>query len=368
MRSATHTGRTWCTGREAGNVMYEAENDVVKVTISESPDYRFSRPKPEWCSVRRLHVPEQLQGKKSTAERSVLAGGHPVSARCGKLPFEGIDGATHVQDCQRACAGHPAVQPVPPPALVAFLDKRCQGSGERYQTGEEFAAHCERLSGSFRYGDRRRVTSACELRRSMMTLSGALEIASCTDPGMVSPQRDSIASDGTGLVVLATAWEDTTQARWQAAWPHGDHYELQQLLEKKARTRSTRTAASWCAPADARTDRKATRRSTRRSEQPSMRGWDDADRRPVLRQQDDRRAHRDSRMYRLRGDELRQVTKDTRFSRSRSTARYHAAAGEAVAEQESGYARARYRSDRGSGDPRLRYAPETFICSVRRPL
>src|SRR5438445_391831 len=38
-----------------------------------------------------------------------------------------------------------------------------------------------------------------------MTLSGALEIASCTDPGMVrSHNEDSIASDGDkGLVVLA---------------------------------------------------------------------------------------------------------------------------------------------------------------------
>jgi len=38
-----------------------------------------------------------------------------------------------------------------------------------------------------------------------MTLSGALEIASCTDPGMVrAHNEDSIASDGEkGLVVLA---------------------------------------------------------------------------------------------------------------------------------------------------------------------
>ena len=38
-----------------------------------------------------------------------------------------------------------------------------------------------------------------------MTLSGALEVASCTDPGMVrSHNEDSIASDGDqGLVVLA---------------------------------------------------------------------------------------------------------------------------------------------------------------------
>jgi len=38
-----------------------------------------------------------------------------------------------------------------------------------------------------------------------MTLSGALEVASCTDPGMVrSHNEDSIASDGDqGLFVLA---------------------------------------------------------------------------------------------------------------------------------------------------------------------
>src|SRR5712671_453451 len=67
-------------------------------------------------------------------------------------------------------------------------------------------AHCELLSGVLPL--RRPAsgsTSACELRRSMMTLSGALEIASCTDPGMVrSHNEDSIASDGDqGLVVLA---------------------------------------------------------------------------------------------------------------------------------------------------------------------
>ena len=54
-----------------------------------------------------------------------------------------------------------------------------------------------------------------------MDLTQVLEIASCTDPGMVrSHNEDSIAADAAnGLVVLADGMGGTTPARSQAAWP-----------------------------------------------------------------------------------------------------------------------------------------------------
>jgi len=72
-------------------------------------------------------------------------------------------------------------------------------------------------------------------------------------------------------------------------------------------------------------------------------------------------------MYRLRGDELRQVTKDhSLLQEADRQRRYHAAAGEAVAEQESGL-RARsvsIRSWKRRSTTTIR-SRETFICSVR---
>src|SRR6266571_2099467 len=70
-----------------------------------------------------------------------------------------------------------------------------------------------------------------------MTLSGALEIASCTDPGMVrSHNEDSIASDGDkGLVVLADGMGGYNAGEVASGMATTVIItELQQLLEKKA--------------------------------------------------------------------------------------------------------------------------------------
>src|SRR5258708_33968844 len=69
-----------------------------------------------------------------------------------------------------------------------------------------------------------------------MTVSGALEIASCTDPGMVrSHNEDSIASDGDkGLVVLADGMGGYNAGEVASGMATTVIItELQQLLEKK---------------------------------------------------------------------------------------------------------------------------------------
>src|SRR5436190_564321 len=79
-------------------------------------------------------------------------------------------------------------------------------------------------------------TSACDFRRSIMTLSGALAVASCTDPGMVrSHNEDSIASDGDhGLVVLADGMGGYNAGEVASGMATTVIItELQQLLEKK---------------------------------------------------------------------------------------------------------------------------------------
>src|SRR5258708_6789060 len=98
-------------------------------------------------------------------------------------------------------------------------------------------AHCELLSGVLPL---RRPASgskcACELRQSSMNLSGALEVASCTDPGMVrSHNEDSIASDGDqGLVVLADGMGGYNAGEVASGMATTVIItELQQLLEKR---------------------------------------------------------------------------------------------------------------------------------------
>src|SRR5438445_2336970 len=69
-----------------------------------------------------------------------------------------------------------------------------------------------------------------------MTLSGALEVASCTDPGMVrSHNEDSIASDGNqGLVVLADGMGGYNAGEVASGMATTVIItELQQLLEKR---------------------------------------------------------------------------------------------------------------------------------------
>jgi CHASE2 domain-containing sensor protein/tRNA A-37 threonylcarbamoyl transferase component Bud32 len=126
------------------NVMYESENDVVKVTdfgIARITD--SSRTKtgmvlgtPSYMS------PEQLQGKKIDGRSDLFSLAVSLyQLVCGKLPFEGDSMA---QLMYRIANEHaPDIllcNPSLPPALVAFLDKAmAKEAGERYQTGEEFA-------------------------------------------------------------------------------------------------------------------------------------------------------------------------------------------------------------------------------------
>src|SRR5437879_4368187 len=126
------------------NVMYEPENDVVKVTdfgIARITD--SSRTKtgmvlgtPSYMS------PEQLQGKKIDGRSDLFSLAVSLyQLVCGKLPFEGDSMA---QLMYRIANEHaPDIlqyNPSLPPALVAFLDKAmAMDAGESCQTSEEFA-------------------------------------------------------------------------------------------------------------------------------------------------------------------------------------------------------------------------------------
>jgi serine/threonine-protein kinase len=134
------------------NVMYEPENDIVKVTdfgIARITD--SSRTKtgmvlgtPSYMS------PEQLQGKKIDGRSDLFSLAVSLyQLVCGKLPFEGDSMA---QLMYRIANEHaPDIlqyQPSLPPALVAFLDKAMsKDAGERYQTGEEFAGALRGIVG-----------------------------------------------------------------------------------------------------------------------------------------------------------------------------------------------------------------------------
>jgi serine/threonine-protein kinase len=126
------------------NVMYEAENDVVKVTdfgiarITDSSKTKTGMVlgTPSYMS------PEQLQGKKIDGRSDLFSLAVTLyQLVCGKLPFEGDSMA---QLMYRIANEHaPDILQYKPslaPALVAFLDKAMsKEAGERYQTGEEFA-------------------------------------------------------------------------------------------------------------------------------------------------------------------------------------------------------------------------------------
>jgi serine/threonine-protein kinase len=126
------------------NVMYEPENDVVKVTdfgiarITDSSKTKTGMVlgTPSYMS------PEQLQGKKIDGRSDLFSLAVSLyQLVCGKLPFEGDSMA---QLMYRIANEHaPDIlqyNPSLPPALVAFLDKAMsKEAGERYQTGEEFS-------------------------------------------------------------------------------------------------------------------------------------------------------------------------------------------------------------------------------------
>ena len=134
------------------NVMYEAENDVVKVTdfgiarITDSSKTKTGMVlgTPSYMS------PEQLQGKKIDGRSDLFSLAVSLyQLVCGKLPFEGDSMA---QLMYRIANEHaPDIlqyNPSLPPALVAFLDKAMsKEAGERYQTGEEFAGALRATAG-----------------------------------------------------------------------------------------------------------------------------------------------------------------------------------------------------------------------------
>ncbi|MGB7543090.1 MAG: serine/threonine-protein kinase [Burkholderiales bacterium] len=135
------------------NIMYEPENDVVKVTdfgIARITD--SSRTKtgmvlgtPSYMS------PEQLAGKKIDGRSDLFSLAVTLyQLTCGKLPFEGDSMA---QLMYRIANEHaPDILQFNmslPPAFVAFLDKAIIKDAElRYQTGEEFAAALRATIGS----------------------------------------------------------------------------------------------------------------------------------------------------------------------------------------------------------------------------
>ena len=127
------------------NVMYEPENDVVKVTdfgiarITDSSKTKTGMVlgTPSYMS------PEQLQGKKIDGRSDLFSLAVSLyQLACGKLPFEGDSMAQLMYKIANEHA--PDIlqyNPSLPPAFVAFLDRAMsKEAGERYQTGEEFAA------------------------------------------------------------------------------------------------------------------------------------------------------------------------------------------------------------------------------------
>ena len=149
-----------------------------------------------------------------------------------------------------------------------------------------------------------------------MTLSGALEIASCTDPGMVrAHNEDSIASDGEkGLVVLADGMGGYNAGEVASGMATTVIItELQQLLEKQALYETDASSGQLTAHrllheqiAKANTSIYQAAQS-----QPQYAGMGTTLVVALFYDNKMTVAHiGDSRLYRMRGDELRQITKD----------------------------------------------------------
>jgi serine/threonine-protein kinase len=126
------------------NIMYEPENDVVKVTdfgiarITDSSKTKTGMVlgTPSYMS------PEQLQGKKIDGRSDLFSLAVSLyQLSCGKLPFEGDSMAQLMYRIANETA--PDIlqhNPKLPPRFVAFLDKAmAKEADQRYQTGEEFA-------------------------------------------------------------------------------------------------------------------------------------------------------------------------------------------------------------------------------------
>jgi len=209
------------------NIMYEPESDVVKVTdfgiarITDSSKTKTGMVlgTPSYMS------PEQLQGKKIDGRSDLFfAGGEPVPAVLRKASLRrGLDGATHVQDRQRACPGHPPVQPDSSTEVRRFSrQSHVEEAEQRIRPATNSPLNCGSTFGGTGAAATWHRSRYQPLRTELgtMTLSGALDIASCTDPGMVrAHNEDSIASDGErDWWCWPTAWAGTTRARWRAAW------------------------------------------------------------------------------------------------------------------------------------------------------
>jgi PPM family protein phosphatase len=149
-----------------------------------------------------------------------------------------------------------------------------------------------------------------------MTLSGALEIASCTDPGMVrAHNEDSIASDGEkGLVVLADGMGGYNAGEVASGMATTVIItELQQLLDKRTPYETDASSGQLIAHqllhdqiAKANTSIYQAAQS-----QPQYAGMGTTLVVALFYDNKMTVAHiGDSRLYRMRGDELKQMTKD----------------------------------------------------------
>jgi serine/threonine-protein kinase len=126
------------------NVMFELENDVVKVTdfgiarITDSSKTKTGMVlgTPSYMS------PEQLQGKKIDGRSDLFSLAVSLyQLACGELPFKGESMAQLMYKIANEDA--PDIlkyNATLPPAFVAFLDKAMsKEADQRFQTGEEFA-------------------------------------------------------------------------------------------------------------------------------------------------------------------------------------------------------------------------------------
>jgi protein phosphatase len=149
-----------------------------------------------------------------------------------------------------------------------------------------------------------------------MTLSGALEIASCTDPGMVrSHNEDSIASDGDkGVVVLADGMGGYNAGEVASGMATTVIItELQQLLEKKVPYETDVQSGQVIAHQLLREQIAKANTSIYQASQsqPQYAGMGTTLVVALFYDNKMTVAHiGDSRLYRLRGDEFKQVTRD----------------------------------------------------------